>query len=136
MTQRTIIDTALDAGASFDWITPLYGITRNAIGNGRTITLHGDIWDAVQWDMSQRGITYYAVQMQWLHDDHYFTFGVPADQVAAVDAIIATYTSQQERHTDGGRAWQWFKLLIALAVLGASCAVGLALAYLFKGGAL
>ena len=117
--ERNTVDVLLDAGGSFDWITPTYEAIRNVAQDGRSFCLHADDWHAIQDRLTALDIPVWGVAMHWLDGAYWFTFSVPAENAETV-------TSLTDYRPNGGKGKAWFMLIVVLIFLaGAVALVGL-----------
>ena len=111
--ERTFGERALDAGATADWITPVWEALRNVAQDGRSYCVPSDTWHAIQEDLAAAGVACWGVAMHWIDGGYWFTFSVQAGHAPAVDALIGG-------KPDGGRGKAIFMLVVVLAILAAT----------------
>jgi len=118
---RNLAETLLDAGSSFDWITPTYGAVRDLLVDGKTFTVDADTWHGMQPLLAAQGIEPWAVSMYYQNGAYWYVFSVHADDAPAVERFTGY------RRT-GGRGKAIFMLLVLAAVLGGGFLLAAALA--------
>jgi hypothetical protein len=57
MSKRDWIDDSLEAGATFDWITPLWGLGSSLSGNRVSIAVHRDDFPTFEYELKKHHIT-------------------------------------------------------------------------------
>ena len=115
-TSRSFTEQALDAGSSFDWITPTYEAIRNIAQDGRSFCLAADDWHAIQDRLTALDIPVWGVAMHWLDGDYWFTFSVPAENAETVTALT-------DYKPNGGRGKAIFMLLVVLGFMAGAVAM-------------
>ena len=127
--ERSTGERLLDAGSTFDWITPAYAIARNALQDGVNVNVSADVWHEVKPRLQARGIPCWAEQLWYDGSDYWVCVSLAADDIPALNAMLGDYGHQQAK--DPGRLWQWLALvllgLLALGTLALAAAVGGAL---------
>lgn len=114
--ERTFTEKALDAGATADWITPVWEALRNVAQDGRSYCVPSDTWHAIQDALAAAGVACWGVSLHWLDGAYWITFSVQAGQAPTVDAMIGGKPT-------GGRGKAIFMLVVALAILAAAMAL-------------
>ena len=105
--KRSTTDRILDAGASFDWITPAYEALRNITVNGKNFTMREDDWRALKPKLKKKRIKFWGEALHWRNGAHWITFSVRSKQAGIVTALSGY------RPTGGrGRAWLMIAILI------------------------
>ena len=123
--ERNIGERMLDAGAGFDWITPVYEAMRNVAQDGRSYCVPSDTWSSIQDTLSAAGVECWGVTLHWLDGAYWMTFSVQAEHAPLVDKLI-------DGKPNGGRGKAVFMLLVALAILAGA----MGLVAIIVGGAL
>ena len=111
--ERNTFEKALDAGGSFDWITPAYAITRNAFGDGQTIIVDSDLWASLEPQLDRFGVDVWAVSIQWLDTGYFAVFSIHAEDLPRVNHLLINCGEKPVKRLPRWRAW----LALALVVL-------------------
>ena len=111
--ERNSIDVLLDAGGSFDWITPAYAIMRNAFGDGQTIIVDSALWSPLHAQLDRFGVDVWAVSIQWIDVAYYAVFSIHAEDLQRVNYLLGNYGQEPVKRLPRWRAW----LALALVVL-------------------
>ncbi|MBP8291825.1 MAG: hypothetical protein KAX65_03560 [Caldilineaceae bacterium] len=114
--ERTFTEKALDAGASADWITPVWEALRNVAQDGRSYCVPSETWHAIQEDLAAAGVACWGVSLHWVDNAYFITFSVQAGHAETVDAMIGGKPT-------GGRGKAIFMLLVALVILAGAMAL-------------
>ena len=59
--ERNLGEKMLDAGAGFDWITPVYEAMRNVAQDGRSYLIPSATWQAIQQPLADAGVECWGV---------------------------------------------------------------------------
>lgn len=127
---RNATQKALDAGSSFDWITPTYEAVRTLIKGGRSFTMRSEDWLPLKPTLKHQRIPYWGEAIHWHKGQYWYTFSVNKKHAPAVERLTG-YRST------GGRGKAIFMLLVLAAVLGGGFLLAAALGALWaavKGG--
>lgn len=108
--ERNIGEKVLDAGSSFDWITPVYEAIRNVAQDGRSYCIPSEQWNAIQDTLADRGVNCWGVTLHWLDGSYWMTFSVQAEHAPLVDQLIGG-------KPDGGRGKAIVMLIVVLGFL-------------------
>ena len=127
---RSTVSVLLDAGGSFDWITPAYAIMRNAFGDGQTIIVDSDLWAQLEAQLDRFGVDVWAVSIQWIDVAYFAVFSIHAEDLPRVNHLLGNYGEEPVKRLPRWRAW----LALALVVLVMLATVALVAAVV--GGAL
>lgn len=111
--ERNTFEKALDAGGSFDWITPAYAIVRNAFGDGQTVIVDSDLWAELAPQLDRFGVDVWAVSIQWIDVAYYAVFSIHAEDLPRVNYLLGNYGQEPVKRLPRWRAW----LALALVVL-------------------
>ena len=114
--ERTFTEKALDAGASADWITPVWEALRTVAQDGRSYCVPSDTWHAIQEDLAAAGVACWGVSLHWVDNAYFITFSVQAGHAETVDAMIGGKPT-------GGRGKAIFMLLVALVIMAGAMAL-------------
>lgn len=127
--ERNTIEQLLDAGSSFDWITPAYAIVRNAFNDGTSVVIHSDIWHVAKQRLAALNVSWWAETLSWDGATYWICISLAADDVPVLNSILTSYGHAEVQ--DQGRTWQWIALglmtVVVLATLGMVAIVGGAL---------
>lgn len=129
MTERTLIDRVLDAGAATNWITPTYEALRNLMQNGKSFTVTQEEWDLLQPMLQQYRIPHWGVAMHWAEawGQYVFTFSVRAKDAETIDRLLGV-------RPGGGRVKALLMLAFVLLVLFGTAAMVAVVATVAEGG--
>jgi hypothetical protein len=129
MTERTLIDRVLDAGAATDWITPTYEALRNLMQNGKSFTVTQEEWELLQPLLEQRRISHWGVAIHGTDEwgQYVFTFSVRAEDAETIDRLLGV-------RPGGGRFKALLMLAFVLLVLFGTAAMVAVVATLGEGG--
>lgn len=126
--ERSVVDRALDVGASFDWITPVYGMIR---GGRVFVVRQSEISVAeVQALLSGAGVRWYADQVLPVDGDRLYAFRVADDDAPTVRELLG-YAEPAAAATTSGAGWMWaavaavFVVALTLGALWAAVGGGL-----------
>ncbi len=118
MTDKSVVDEMLDAGAAGDWITAPYEAVRNLFQDGKSFMVTEGEWDMLLPTMERYGITHWG---QNLYTDEASGQYVVSFSVQAKDARrIERWTGIQH---SGGRLKAMWILLVGAFVLFVSMAI-------------
>ena len=123
--ERNLGERLLDAGSSFDWITPVYEAMRNVAQDGRSYLIPSATWQAIQQPLADAGVECWGVNLHWFDGAYWMTFSVQAEHAPLVDKLI-------DGKPTGGRGKAIFMLLVALVILAGA----MGLVAIIVGGAL
>jgi hypothetical protein len=82
---RDFVDQFIDAGSSFDWITPTYGAVRDLLVDGKTFTVDAGTWHGMQPLLAKQGIEPWAVSIYYQNGAYWYVFSVDAAAAPAVE---------------------------------------------------
>lgn len=122
---RDLVDRFIDAGSSFDWITPTAEAIRNIAQDGRSFVVLSDDWHALKWQLQRRHIPFWGEALHWSGSNYWVTFSVGVEHAETV-AELSGYVP------NGGRGKAAYMLLVLAIMAGTVVLVAFAIA----GGAL
>lgn len=124
--ERSAGEMLLDAGASFDWITPSYALVRNVLHEGVNVTIDADLWHTVKAQLQEMEIPYWGENLWYDGAVYRMTVSLPEDDIPALNELLADGGAAPV-HSQG-RMWQWLGVLLVLLVVGSVVAMVAAVA--------
>ena len=109
--QRDFTERFLDAGSSFDWMTPTYEAVRNIAQDGRSFFVHSGDWQPLKRELKRNKIAYWGEALHYMHGAYWYTFSVHADNADTVTEL-AGYAPT------GGKGKAWLMVAVLIAMIG------------------
>ena len=116
---RNLLDRLLDAGATFDWITPVAGAAQDIARDGRLFVRPAETWPVDKSRLRRAHIAFWGEQLHGAN--RVVTFSVGTKDVARMQDLLAT-------DANGSGKWgAWLILFVFVALLALALAIGVTL---------